>query len=176
VRAVALLLACAAPVLAGGDRPMNPTVSSQRPFAAPTFYLQYLQVGRKYVFETRNLTKHADSALVMLEDERPVAYNEDRPPVPEETTKTRESRLEFVPKRYASYAVQLRAEEGKFGGTCDLYMDGKLLGKDLVFGELLKRPKKVPMPMPGKIVKPGVEPEVDQYEIPPRTRPDLYSR
>lgn len=166
-RVVAAWLACALPALAGGNLPMRPSVASQRPLAAHTFYLQNLQVGRAYVFETRNLSKSADSALVMLEDDRPVAFNEDRPRTSSDRFKPRESRLEYVPRRTAVHAIQLRLEEGRLGGTCDLYMNGRPLGRELAFGDLPKREKRHPMPMPGHIVKPGVEPELDQYEIPP---------
>ena len=84
-----------------------------------------LFAGTKYVLEARNVSKGSEPAVLVLDaDDRPLAWNDDWP----------KPRLEFVPKVRAAYRIQVRARMGTLEGQCDLYVNGKLLGKQVKFG------------------------------------------
>jgi hypothetical protein len=149
-------------------KPMNFRRSEVADRVAPTYFLN-LKLDVTYVFETRNLSRGSDTVLVVLEEERPVAWNDDRDRTPADRVEPAESRLEFTPKRRVPHAIQLRAKDGSLPGRCDLFMDGRPLAKDLQYGARWKLPKREPMPMPHP-EKGAPQPELPIYDLPRRSR------
>lgn len=140
---------------------MNFRVTEKAPRIAPSFVLD-LQVDVMHTFETRNLSKGCDTVLVILDDATPVDWNDDRDGRPKDKRLPRESLLKFAARRRAPFTLQVRAKDGTLEGKCDVYMDNKLLAKQIAFGAPYKRAKREPMEMPR------------HYRSPPEIEPDIY--
>lgn len=158
-----LFLLLAIPLHAGGDRPMNKRVSDVAARLAPTFTFELREQSR-HVFETRNLSKGSDTVILVLDDDQPLVWNDDRDPLPSDKHHVSASRVEFTAPRRAPYTLQVRAAPRTLEGTCDIYMDNKLLAKQVSFGAKYKRPPRTPMEMP-RPLRPAQIPVLDTYEL-----------
>ena len=164
IRPAALLLALATAASAGGDRPMNYWPYESRARLAPSWIVD-LKPGVPHTFETRNLSKGCDTVLLILDDGRPLAWNDDRERRPKDRRLPAESLLKFTAPRRAPYTLQVRAKSATLDGYCDVYMDGKVLAKKVHFGVTYHRAKRQPMEHPRV---PRTSPDVlpDVYELP----------
>lgn len=160
---LALLLALAVPLSAGGNRPMNKRVSEVAARLAPTWVLP-MHLNESHTFETRNLSKGSDTVLLILDDEKPLAWNDDRDPLPTDRHYVSASLLKFTAPRRAPYSVQVRAKPGTLPGTCDLYRDDKLFARSISFGAPHKYIPGTPMEMP-RPLRPAKLPLLDTYEL-----------
>jgi hypothetical protein len=180
--ALAILLAAARAATAGSP-PMHLRRSLTNPRTAGVIWLD-LAPGAVCTFETRRLSRHADTRLVLIEEGRgAVAQNGD---AGEDTSAAagagpggREryrSRITYTPVHRGMHALIVQAEEGTLPGTCDLYVNGRLAARNVAFGEPYRRPERARMPWPprprGAAGRPP-EPVMDLYEVtrpPPRVR------
>lgn len=161
-------IALLATALSAAPRPLNTPVTHKAARVAPTFVLD-LKPGVPHTFETRNLSKGADTVLVILDDERPLDWNDDRGRKPADQVSAAESVLTFTAHRRAPFSIQVRAADGTLEGECDLYMDGKQLGPRLKFGARHQRPRRRPMLMPRpepRAQRDPQDPELETYELP----------
>lgn len=151
--------------------PMRMPRSWTNPRTAPLIWLN-LKVGRRYTFETRHLSRGADTILTVIDETSgPVAENDDRVMAPKETTtEPRSSRVSVVPRKIVPHGVMVKARPGSPDGTCDLYMDGRLLAKELSFGKRFLKPKPVRLPPPAPATHSEPMPEIPLYELPRSNR------
>lgn len=159
-----LLVVLVTASLHAGPRPMNFRVSEKADRIAPTFVLD-LKPDVPHTFETRNVSKGSDTVLVILDDVRPLDWNDDRDVRRTDRKLPTESFLRFSARRRAPYSIQVRAKDGTLEGECDLYLDGKLLGRRLKFGARHRLPKPTPGPFP-RPVRSFPAPVADIYELP----------